>query len=120
MGQVSAGPVEEETEYLDEEVDDRMSFGMLPHGAKEPVKMRVKLNPTQVTSKEMESGPPSQAIGCDFNGIDATGTFEFGPGHGQLHLLGDDNCAMATELFVIYFGVLGKIFCADRSLNRSG
>jgi len=79
---MSAGPVEEETEYLDEEVDDRMSFGMLPHRAKEPVKIRVKFNPTQVTSKEMESGSPSQAVGCDFNGINTTGTLGLGSGHG--------------------------------------
>jgi hypothetical protein len=53
-----AGPIEKETKHLDEEVDDWMSFGMLPNGAKEPVKMWVKIDPMQVTSKEMESASP--------------------------------------------------------------
>ncbi|MHC1791951.1 hypothetical protein [Solidesulfovibrio sp.] len=111
---MSADPVEEETEYLNDEVENRMSFGMLAYGAKEPVKMRVYLDSTEVTSKAMESGPPCQAIGRNFNGIDATRTLELGPGHGQLHQLSDDNSAMAMELFVIYLGRLRKYCCVGR------
>lgn len=120
MGQVPAGSVEEEGEYLGEEVNDRMPLGMLAHGAKEPVQMRVKLDPTQVSGKKMEPGPPSQAVGRDFNSIDATGTLELGLGHGQLHQLGDDNRAMTMKQFVIYFGQLKKNYCIGRGVNRSG
>lgn len=106
VGKMSAGPVKKETGYLSEEVEDWVSFGIIEHGAKEPAKTRVNADFTEVTNKEMSSNSPSQTIGCDCNDIDAMGTLGFGSGHGQLHQFDDDNCATATELFVIYFGKL--------------
>jgi len=77
-----ARTVEGEAENLHKEVDDRMALAMLVHGAKDLVEVRKKLDATKIADKEIQPGPPGQAIRCDLDGIDATETLGLGPGHG--------------------------------------